>query len=591
MERSPKRYQKLFAELKRRRVFKTAALYGAVTFVVIQVADFMVPALRLPETVSTIIAVIALVGFPISMVLAWIVDVTSSGLRVTEPSTAEELEAMVALPAIRRWPVGLAALAGLGLLIGGVWLGLGSRPPGGTSDVSVQVPAVGSVAVMPFLTLDGGGDGEYLGEGVANELLGALSRVEGLRVTGPTSGFSLMGAEAGLDSVFSHLGVAALLEGSVVHAAGAVELALRLVAAGQEGPIWTGAHRLPEEDFLGALDEVAWSVAGALGASVAEVGRGRLVPAYTRSFSAYSDYLKGRHLSNEGTPAALESAIAHYHRALLLDPEFSAAWAALSTALVLLPEHGGPSILELLPYARAALDRALAPGAETAEGYAASGYLKFVYVWDLPGAETDLLRSIQLDSTNASFRHWHAQLLATRRGWDEALAEANRALELDPLSPVAHLTLGLVLMCAGRDGAAAAFRRALELAPDMHPVAYVLGGLLAMEGDVEGAGEAFDRFAALTGSDRSVHRAYLAAVTDPSKRPQALAALQQPGFFGLLQGAELLAHLGENDAALALLERAVQERSPYLPWINALPQYDGIRSDPRFQSILAWVTF
>ena len=109
------------------------------------------------------------------------------------------------------------------------------------------------------------------------------------------------------------------------------------------------------------------------------------------------------------------------------------------------------------------------------------------------------------------------------------------------------------------------------------------------EGDYEGAAAMFDRFAQITGTDPTAFHTYLAALRDPSQRPAAVEALQARGFYGAMQGSELLAHLGETDAALAALERAARERSPYLPWVNALPQFDTLRSDPRFQTILAWM--
>lgn len=591
MGEKPNAYQKLFAELKRRRVFNSAAVYGGVAFVVIQSADFMIPALQLPEVVSTVIALVAIIGFPVSMVLAWTFDVTSSGVRVTKPSSATELEAIVAQPAIRRWPVGIAATAGIALLLGGVWFELGGRFSSRTSVSGSPAPIINSVAVLPFLHLDDGSPQEYLGEGIANELLEALSRIPGLQVTARTSAFSFQGAQSDLDSISHNLHVAFLLEGSVERKDEEVQIALRLVAAGESEPVWTLTRPLPEEDFLEALDDVAWSVAEALGAPVPDSDREALVPPHTMSFPAYADYLRGLQAAHQGTRTTLESAIAHYHRALLLDPEFWSAWAALAEAYVLLPASGGPPIMEVLPYAQAALDRAMAPGRESAEAYAASAYLKMVYLWDLPGAETDFRRAVELDATNPIPRTWRAQLLGIQRRWDEALAEVGHALELDPRSPSAHMTRGLILMCAERDGARAALERALELAPDMHPAAYVLGGLLAMQGELEEARQVFDRFSSLTGTDSIVYQAYLAAIVDPSKRPEAVAALQEPAFFGPVQRAELLAHLGEHDASLALLERSVQARSPYLPWVNAMPQYDGMRSDPRFSSILAWVRF
>jgi TolB-like protein/tetratricopeptide (TPR) repeat protein len=599
MTRATRAYQLFFAELKRRRVFKAAAVYGGVAFVVIQAADFMVPALRLPEAVSTVIAILSIVGFPISMVLTWTFDVTAEGMRVTAPSTLDELTAIATQPRMQRWPVGIGAVVGFTLLIGGVSLELGEKILADGSIFLSSEPSIESVAVMPFLTVgenpDGDGvsqaDGDYLGEGIANELLDALSRVPNLRVTGRSSSFSLRGSQFDPDSVSRQLRVASLLEGSVEPAPGGVELALRLLPAHATDPIWTESFVLSKEGFLDQLDDVAWAVAGAFGVTASEDDRERLVQPRTESFAAYTDYLKGRHLSYLGTPDALLSAIEDYHRALLLDPDFPSAWAALSTAYVLLPEYGGPAMAEVLPYAEAALRRAMAPGTEMAEGYAASAYLKWAYRWDLPGAEGEFLRSIEIDPRNPTSRYWYAELLATQRRWDEALEEVTRALELDPRSAPAHMTLGLVLMCSGRDGAEGALRRALELAPEMHPVAYLLGEHLAMTGDMDGAGAAFDRFADLTDGDPSIYRAYLAALSDPSQRPQAIAALQGPAFFGPVQRASLLAHLGEYDASLTLLEEAVQSRSPYLPWANAMPEFEGIRSDTRFQSILAWIRF
>ncbi len=589
MQPKPSAYGRFFAQLKRRRVFSSAAVYGGATFAIIQAADFMIPALGLPQAVSSVIAVLALVGFPISMVLAWTFDVTPTGMKVTEPPSEAELEAIVSQPRIRRWPVGIAAVAGLVLFFAGVWLGLEGRDPAPDPAANLAVPSTSSLVVLPFLTLGEGSQGEYLGEGIANELLGALSRVPGLRLTARTSAFAFPEAAADLVAVAEELQVDAFLEGSVERSSGVVELALRLVGVGGVDPVWSRSYRLPEEDFFRGLDDAARSVAAALGSPTRGGRRGVLLRPLTRSFPAYEEYLRGQHLARRGTRSALESALEHYHRALLLDPDFPLAWAGLAMAYVLIPEAGGPPIAEILPYARAALEHVRLSGEEVPEGFAASAYLKWAYLWDLPGAEADFRRSIELDPSNPTTRNWHAQLLGTRRHFDEALAEAHRALELDPRSASAHLTLGLVLMCAGQDGAADALERALELAPDIHPAAYVLGGLLAMQGDLEGAGRAFARFSSLTGTDGSVFRAYLAAVGDPSRRPEAVAMLRSPSFFGPVQGAELLAHLGEHEASLALLEAAVQARSPYLPWVNAMPQYDGIRQNPRFQSILAWI--
>jgi TolB-like protein len=591
MTKQTKRYQRFFAELKRRRVFNSAAVYGGVAFIIFQAADFVVPALRLPESVSTGIVLVTIFLFPIAMVIAWFYDVTFGGMKLTDPPDPGELEAIAAQPALRRWPVGIFAALGVFLLLGGFGWRFMARSDPVDVILSARASATRSIAVLPFLNLTGVGDATYFSEGVAIELLQALRRVPGFQVTGRTSAFSFRGAGSDLRSVAEVLGVSSLVEGSVGETGDSVEIAVRLVSTDSPNQPWTRSFVLPKENFLDALDEVAWGIAGQLGAEGSAEGADPLVIPSTANFRAYRDYLRGRHLSYQSTPEALESAIEFYNRAILLDPEFSAAWGALATAYVLLPEYGGPPMAEILPYVQAALREAMKAGGETAEALAASGYLNWVYLWDLPVAEEQFLRSLELDPGNPISRYWYAEFLATERRWQESVAHVDFALELDPLSAAAHLVHGLVLFCAGLDGASASFRRALELAPTMYPASYVLAGVLAMEGDLEGAAEEFDRFSSLTGADPSPFRAYLAALSDPSKTPEAVVALQREAFFGPVQGAELLSHLGEYDAALTLLERGAQARSPYLPWVNAMPQYERLRTDPRFQGVLAWIGF
>jgi tetratricopeptide (TPR) repeat protein len=316
-----------------------------------------------------------------------------------------------------------------------------------------------------------------------------------------------------------------------------------------------------------------------------------LVTTSTTVFPAYRDYLRGRYLASRLTSASLESAITAYEKALLLDPEFSSAWSGLATAYVLLPDYGGPPAPEVLPYAQAALDRAFATGIEMSEAFAASGFLKWLYLWDTVGAEADLQRSIELDPVNPIARYWLARVLTTMRRWREAREQVEVALAIDPLSPAAHMTLGMLLFCEGEEGAAAAFRRGLDLAPELHSAAFLLGALLALEGDVDGAASEFQRFSELTGSDPVPFEAYLSALADPALVPIAVSGLQDASFFGPTQGAALLAHLGETEASMALLETAAQTRSSYLIWANALPHFDGMRELPGFRSILAWVGF
>ncbi|NNM04219.1 MAG: tetratricopeptide repeat protein, partial [Gemmatimonadetes bacterium] len=564
MEKPPRAYQRFFAELKRRRVFNTAAIYGGVAFVVFQAADFVVPALRLDDSVSTAIVVLSVVAFPFVLGFSWLFDLTREGVKPVHRPKPGELEDIVAQSVWKRWPVGIAAAVGILLLVGGVGWRLADQESPLPLTPELAGTPIGSVAVMPFLNLTTDLEATHLSEGIGLELSEALRRVPGLRVAGQASVASAGNPRVDLSLVAEELGVGALLEGSVGESQDRIEVGLRLVAGENGNQPWTRHYQLPKDSLLVFLDRIAWDLAVELGAEVPDGEVGRLVPPATANFTAYCDYLLGRQLSSQGTPEALESAIEAFHRAVLLDPGFGRAWSALAMAYVLLPESGGPPVPEIMPYAQAALDRALDPDVEGPEGFAVSGFLKWFYLWDIRGGEEAFQRSIVLDPHNPIPRYWLARALTTARRFDEARDHARAALEMDPHSPVAHLTLGMLLYCEGEEGAREAFQRGLELAPDMHPAAFLLGSLLAKEGDLEGAAREFDRFSALTGSDPGPFQAYLSALSDPEKTPAAVSALQGPTFFGPTQGAAFLAHLGEDAAAFALLERAAQDRSSYL---------------------------
>jgi serine/threonine-protein kinase len=549
MTDSVKRYQVFLADLKRRHVFKIAALYGAVAFAAMQSAEFLVPALHLPESVSTIIAVIAILGFPISMVLAWVFDVTREGVVRTDPAGMAELEAIVAEPRARRWPAGVLGLGGVLLLVGSVWWSVGGDGVSTPAVITNAASPTASIAVLPFVNMSGDSEKEYFSNGIALELLNALTRVPGVMVAAPTSVFALRGMELEVRTIGERLDVATVLEGSVDRSGDRVRIAVQLVKAGDGARLWSQTYERPLADIFALQDEIAQAILDALGITFQGEAVVNLVLSSTADIAAYDNYLRGRHLSSHHTLVMLDSAIYYYNRALLLDPDYAAAYAALAEAYMLIPDYGGPPILELLPYARAAAQRALALGPGLAEAYAASAHLKWVYEWDRAGAERDYLKAIELNPNNANAHYWYAQFLGTMRRWEEGLAEADRAAELDPLSPGTHMIRGLLLMGSGRSAeASAALQRSLELAPDLYSAAYLLAGLFALEGDYDAAAEMFERFSQLTGSDPAVYEAYLAALSDPNERPAAVEALGASRLGAGRPGALPLPGLGQRVA-------------------------------------------
>jgi TolB-like protein/Tfp pilus assembly protein PilF len=593
MTDEPKRYQLLLAELKRRRVFKVAALYGAAAFAVMQSAEFLLPALHFPESVATVIAVIAIAGFPFAMALAWLYDLTRQGVVRTLRASEDELQAIVAEPRRRRWPAGILGLVGVLLLAGGVWwsAGVNSVDNMSTTPTILAANADGtSIAVLPFVDISGGEQSGYFGEGIAKELLSALTRVPGVKVAAPTSAFAFRGTEVDVRTIGERLDVATVLEGSIDRSADGLRIAVQLVRAADGARLWSATYARKREDVFAVQNEIAEAIVGALGITIHNGAAANLVRTSTTDIAAYDDYLRGQYLAGQHTLAALDSAAEFYNRALLLDPDYAAAYAALAEVYMMEPDYGGPPIVELLPYARAAAQRAIALGPDLPQAHAVSAQLEWFYEWDRESAERDYRKAIELDPNYANAHNWYAQFLGTLRRWDEGLAEANKAVALDPLSPGTHLTRGLLLMGPGRSAEAkAALRHALELEPDMHEAVYILASYCALEGDYEGAAAMFERFARITDSDPAIFHTFLAALRDPSQRPAAVEALQSLDFYGAMFGSDLMTQLGAVDAALAALEQAARDRSPYLPWVNALPQYDMLRSDTRFRAILAWM--
>lgn len=578
------RYQKFMAELKRRHVLKVVAVYAAAAFAVMQAADFLVPALRFPDVLATAVAFTAIVGFPFAVALAWVFDLTPQGVKRTNPATSDELDAIVAESRTRRWGAGLLALVATVVFVLGGWWVLRDAP----GDPAPAGGGIGrSIAVLPFVNLSDDPQDEYFSDGLAEELMSALGRIPDLRVAARTSAFAFKGRNVDVRQIGEELGVATVLEGSVRRAGDRVRVRAQLINVADGFRLWADSYDRELTDIFVIQDEIALAIVTALQVALRREP-GSLVRVSTDNFEAYNHYLRGRHFWNQRTLPAFHEAIEEYNQAIALDPEYARAYAGLAETYVLLPEYGGPSAPEVLPEARAATERALALDPNSAEAYAASGYRKYQFEWDWAGAELDFRRAIALGPEYATAHQWYAELLLTLRRFEEGLAESRRAYELDPLAPAGNLVLGLNLEIAGRiDEAIARYKATLEIAPDFTFASYFLAMAYVHQGDLAEADSAFAQLARRTGGDPAPYRAYVAALRDPQKTGAALSALNSPDVFHFVEISDYLATLDRPDETLEVLGEAFGRRQPYLPMTNALPPYEGLRSDSRFLEFLA----
>ncbi len=219
-----KSYQQFFAELKRRKVFKVAAVYGAASFILLQMADLLGQGLRLGDTFLPFITAIVLLGFPLALILAWAFEVTPEGVQRTGAASAGEIEGLVSAPISQRWPAGLMALAGVGALVAGAWwVGRQTAVESATSsaDNIAAAPAEvrlafvdpsedprPSIAVLPFADMSRDGDQEYFSDGITEEILNTLAKIHDLRVSARTSAFAYKNVQLNLRDIGLELGVA-----------------------------------------------------------------------------------------------------------------------------------------------------------------------------------------------------------------------------------------------------------------------------------------------------------------------------------------------------------------------------------------------
>ena len=488
-----KSYQQLFAELKRRKVFKVAAVYGAVAFGLIQVADPLAGAMRLPDTFVPFVIAILLLGFPVALILAWAFEVTPDGVQVTEGAAPGEIEAIVAEPASRRWPAGLLALAGTAALLGGAWwAGLEM----GRADETVGTDVLGdslrlaysdvddderpSIAVLPFADMSPEGDQEYFSDGMTEEILATLANVRELRVSGRTSTFAYKGRDKDLREIGDELGVAYLVEGSVRKAGSRLRITAQLIDAADGAHLWSETYDRQLEDVFAIQTEIAEAVAVSLRVPLGLADDERLVSPAT-DLDGYDLYLAGR-AAMRGRGSRLLDAVRLFEAAIERDSSWAPAWAGLAEAT------------ELTAWYPEAMPNDLAPS---------------VYIpGALDRAERAARRALELEPRNSSALVALGSVHRDRAEWDEAEAAYLRALAIDPDNAEAHQQYGDLLLNVGRIAEAV---RTLDRAAVLDPASIRFGMLafaLIVDGRPSEAAEVYE-VAIHHASEDSVRRAQL----------------------------------------------------------------------------------
>ncbi|MEE8487941.1 MAG: hypothetical protein V3S56_07210, partial [Gemmatimonadota bacterium] len=356
-----KSYQQFFAELKRRKVFKVAAVYGATAFVLLQVADLLKEGLNLPTTFIPFITAVMLLGFPLALILAWAFEVTPDGVRKTDAPRPGEIERIVEAPIGKRWPAGLMALAGVGALVTGAWW-VGRQTASEATDTAATTKSADtrfaltdaandtrpSLAVLPFVNMSAEKEQEYFSDGITEEILNTLARVREIKVVARTSAFAFRGRNLDMRAIGDSLGVEYLIEGSVRKAGNQLRITAQLIDVEDGTHLWSDQYDRAMDDVFAIQTEIAQAIAEALKVPLGLNDASDLVRP-TADLEAYDLYLAGRARLKERGPS-LNEAIRLFEAAIARDSSWAPAWAGLAEAKELISWYTNAWGIGPVPY-------------------------------------------------------------------------------------------------------------------------------------------------------------------------------------------------------------------------------------------------
>jgi serine/threonine-protein kinase len=512
---------------------------------------------------------------------------TSSGQAVAtaQASQTSASSAEYIASGIKKHKISVAAAAVL-LLVGLVAAGfyLRGRPASA---------AIKSIAVMPFVNEGGNADLEYLSDGMTDTLISSLSQVPNLNVKARSSVFRYKGKETSPQTIGKDLSVQAILNGRVAQRGDQLTLTLELVDTQTENVIWSEQYARKEGDVVSLQSDIARDVSNKLKTKLTGVEEQKITKTSTTNAEAYQLYLKGLFYWNKRTPESLKSSLDYYNQAIEKDPNYAQAYAGMALAYVLLPQYSAGSPVESTTKAKAAASKALALDDSLAEAHTALAYVLFAFDRNMPESDREFRRAIELNPNYATAHQWFAggTLAATAR-FDEAIAEATRAEEIDPFSLIVISERGNVYFYARRyDEAIAQFRKDIDLDQNWYLAHMALCQAYTAKAQHQEAIAECQRAQTLNSDPYSL--AYLAyAYASLGKRDEAMKALSKMNdiatqrYVSAYAFATAYAGLGEKDQAFQWLERSNADRAWEILYVKVDPLLDNLRSDPRFPELV-----
>jgi TolB-like protein/DNA-binding winged helix-turn-helix (wHTH) protein/Flp pilus assembly protein TadD len=505
---------------------------------------------------------------------------------ISRPSPDREQSATPAHEQHRRswWRWSVAGL--VIVLASGVAIGWGVRRS------SIPIRPIHSLAVLPLENLSGDSSQEYFADGMTDELIATLSRIGALRVISRTSAMLYKHARKPLPQIAGELDVDAVIEGTVFRSGTQVRITAELIDAHDDKHLWSETYDGDLSDALTLQHKVALAVAQQIRINLNPRERATLNRAKAVDAQAYEAYLKGRYFWNKRTGDDFRKASEYFEQAIKRDPTYAPAFSGLADTYALMGdwEYGVLAPLEALPRAKAAAINALRLDDTLAEAHTSLAFLRDAFDWDLPAADAEFRRAIELNPGYATAHHWYAWHLSLLGRTSEAIAEMKKARSLDPLSLIINADLAELLVIAHAvDESIQQSLKTIEMDANF-PLAHdQLGVAYLVSHRNDDAVAEFQRAIQLS-SGSPVSTANLAwALAQSGRRPDAIRVLRtlmqrsHAGYSNASEIAVVYASLGDPDQAMTWLDQAYRER--FNPSVLLRPGFDAVRGDRRFQDL------
>jgi serine/threonine-protein kinase len=451
-----------------------------------------------------------------------------------------------------------------------------------------------TIAVLPFVNSSPDPDNEYLSDGITDELINALAKVEGLRVASRTSVFALKGKAQDVRAIGALLEASEVLEGSVRRSGENLRITVQLTSTDDGRLVWSERYDRKLRDVFAIQDEIARTIVTTLrSTSFADIAPARM-SRHTGNVQAYGLYLRGRYAWNKRTSDGIIEGIKYFEEAIALDPTYVLAYTGLADSFSLQIDYRSVAVHEGHEKAKFYARKAIALDDTVAEAHASLAWSLFIYDWDLDAAAREFQRAIELDPRYAAAHQWYAFLLASRGKFDEALLEAHTAQENDPASVSVRRSLGYCYVYARKyEQARYHMSRAIAMNPTAEESYRIQGLILSMLGehaeaermlrealDLASPGTTYTKATLAYSLARGGNKSFAMQVHDE------LLEKRKHDYVSSVELATVSVGLGKLEEAIDWCEQAAEERRGWVMYLGVHPVVDPLRQNPRFQSLL-----